>query len=273
MFAKKNLYILSVAMMLLATMVFAQERTIVTIGGTWWNAAYSIETEDGDKVADIGSGNSIGPNISINHGKVNLGASLLFGTFPVESYIGGYDNFENKVDMSRSDLNFTLGYRISRIFNIFVGAKYMKWAMDIDDYTGLAGNDEWGNNYYQHYDNVELSESGMMYGLGVSAVFPIGAEGLYAFGSLAGMGGTLTYKTEIENQGESRSAELGDVSSSLAAINLGIGYRFPSGLGINAGYRADLFSEEVDEDDSWSNSEDNNSIRVQGLIITASYSF
>jgi hypothetical protein len=276
MLVKNNLIVTVVMIMLLATVVFAQERTVVTLGGTWWNAAYSYEDEDGNKLADIGSGNSFGPNISINHGKLNFGASLLFGSFPIESYNYGLEELDTDVNMSRNDLNFTLGYRVHRYINIFAGVKYLKWStkVDINDFELVTGTDYWGDPIYETVDaSYEDAVSGPLYGLGLSAVIPLGSEGLYLFGSLAGMGGTLTSETTVEAGGRSASDDTGDLSTTLATINLGLGYRWPGGFGVNAGYRADLFTVTSEYEVLDETVESDNNIAVEGLIVTASYSF
>ena len=275
MLVRKQLIILMIFTLLIGSSVFAQNRTVVTLGGSWWNAAYTYEDEDGEELAEIGNGNSFGPYISINHGKINFGASLLFGTFPVDAYNLGLEVFDielKDVNMSRNDLNFTLGYRVHRNINLFVGGKYLKWAINMDMNVPVETGeyDFWGNPITQNIDmSGEWSEGGMIYGFGVSAVLPLGTGGMYAFGSLAGMAGTLTNEITVEGMGISETSDEGDVSASLAAINLGLGYRFPSGLGINAGYRADLFTEELEDSEEDSQPR----IRVQGLIVTASYSF
>ncbi len=274
MLAKIQLIFLTIFTLLIAQSVFAQTRTVVTLGGSWWNAAYTYEDEDGKELAEIGNGNSFGPYISINHGKVNFGASLLFGTFPVDAYDMGFGEnfFDTDINMSRNDLNFTLGYRVHRNINVFAGAKYLKWAinMDMTNIPIETGTDFWGDPVYDYVDvSVEASEGGMMYGIGISGVVPLGSGGLYAFGSIAGMGGTLKNETTLSGMGKTETSDEGDVSATLAAINLGLGYRFPSGFGINAGYRADLFSEELKDSDQ--NTQPR--IRVEGLIVTASYSF
>jgi len=274
MLAKKQFILLMVFTLLIANIVFAQTRTVVTLGGSWWNAAYTYEDEDGEELAEIGNGNSFGPYISINRGKINFGASLLFGTFPVDAFDLGFieDIVETDINMSRNDLNFNMGYRVHRNINVFIGAKSLKWAINLDmnDIPVETGKDFWGDPIYDFVDaSVELSEGGMLYGVGISGVVPLGSGGMYAFGSIAGMAGTLTSETTLEVMGEKESEEGDDVSATLAAINLGLGYRFPSGFGVNVGYRADLFAEELEDSEEDSQPR----IRVQGLIVTASYSF
>ncbi|NIA28751.1 MAG: hypothetical protein GWP06_02415 [Actinobacteria bacterium] len=220
----------------------------------------------------------MGPYISISHGKLNFGASLFFGTFPVnEMALGGAESdVTTDWNMSRGDLNFTVGYRVHRYINLFVGAKYINWTIEgtvNTTYPVLIGYDEYGYPVYDEQNatiNATLSEGGMTFGAGISGVVPFGSSGLYGFASLAYLGGTLQNETKISFGSTSQDSTY-DVSAGLAAVNLGIGYRFSSGLGLNLGYRADLFAENVDKA---ANSEESNPrIRVQGTILTLSYSF
>ena len=95
--------------------------------------------------------------------------------------------------MGRTDVNFTLGYRVHRNVNIFAGAKYLKWSIEME------------SSYYGYTYKYEVSESGLMYGLGASLVLPLGNSGLYAFGSLAGMFGTLTYEEKMDDSSLSKN--------------------------------------------------------------------
>ena len=280
----KKGYVIFALVLVLVAMSFAQQKTIVTVGGSVWNAEYSWEDADGNKLGDIGTGNSVGPYISINHGKVNFGASLLFGSFPVNELGLGETEADATTDinMSRGDLNFTIGYRIHRNINLFVGAKSLNWKIEGSVNTSyyeeiITGYDYFGNPIYDYQlvdgqFDAEINEGGMLYGLGISAVIPFGSSGWYGFGSLAGMGGTLTNEVKIsaDMYGFSETTEE-DVTAALAAINVGIGYRFAGGLGLNVGYRADLFNETTKATDGAE--EENPSIRVQGAILTLSYSF
>jgi len=271
MLNKKLFILLMVISLFIANVVFAQTRTVVTLGGSWWNAAYSFVDEDGKELAEIGNGNNFGPYISINHGKVNFGASLLFGTFPVDAYNLGLDIFDldTDVNMSRNDLNFTLGYRVLPNLNVFAGAKYLKLAIDVDIKDIPTEYDDWGNPIDFDDANIKLNDGGMMYGLGASAVIPLGTAGMYAFGSIAVMGGIMKSDTTISFMELSEEFEGSENAAVLGALNLGLGYRFPSGLGINVGYRADLLNRELEQVDEIIQTR----INVQGLIVTASYSF
>ena len=255
----------------LSSVTFSQEKTSVTLGGSYWNAAYSWEDEDGNKINDIGTGNMFGPYATISHGKWNFGASLLFGSFPVDKLA---ESEVADINMSRGDFNLTIGYRVHPYINIFFGSKFLNWSLDASytiDVPVFQGYDFFGDPIYDYESRdvkAEISEKGVLYGVGISGVVPFGASGWYGFAALAGMGGTLTNETTYDGLADFsdfQSAEY-DISAALAALNLGIGYRMPSGFGINAGYRADLFSEDLE------NSEENPRIRVQGLILTASVS-
>ena len=273
-----NLTLLSLVILafLFAT-TYAQNRTIVTLGGSWWNAAYSYETQDGEKIADIGTGNMFGPYLSISRGKLNFGASLLFGSFPIDA-LGLMGDEEAAdllddvdMDMSRNDLNFSVGYRIHRNLNLFVGVKSLKWEIDGTITASDEYWDYWTDTWYttEIEADVNETESGTMLGGGISAVLPLGSGGLYAFGSLAYMAGVmeLSYDFNSEDYSESSSGE--ELDAQLVAINLGVGYRFPSGFGLNIGYRADLFNEKYAEESL----DEEPRIGVRGAILTASYSF
>ena len=270
---KTKVLFISVIMVLMTSVVFAQTTSRVTIGGTYWNATYSMVDKDGNELGEFGTGNMFGPYLRFSHGKLNLGTSLFFGSFPVE----GLQNFgEEKLDltMGRSDINFTLGYQIIPYINLFIGVKYIKYSYDGDFswennfWTGEY--DYWGNPIYDFETvdaKVEVSESGPLYGLGIAAVIPFGQSPLYGFASLAAMAGTLTNETKMTVTGRQSVSEDIDVEAALAAITLGIGYHTPSGLGLSLGYRADLFAENISESD------DEPRIYVQGLNLTLSYTF
>ena len=114
----KNFIVSLMCLVLLVFSVgFAQQdvKTIVTVGGSYWNATYSYQDEDGKVVFDFGTGNLVGPYLSLSHGKWNFGTSMYFGTFPVEKLT------EGDLKVTRSDLNFTLGYRVHPNINVFAG--------------------------------------------------------------------------------------------------------------------------------------------------------
>ncbi len=255
--------VLALGVMMLFSNGMAQEenKTIVTVGGSYWNATYSYQNEDGKDVYEFGTGNLFGPYLSISNGKWNFGSSMYFGTFPVEKMEAG-----NNLDVKRSDLNFTIGYRVHPNINVFGGVKYLKWTM--------SGEMEYWSDYYNStVVDYEATESGPMFGAGVGGTVPLGTSGLYAFGSIAYLVGTM--KTEVK-AGDYTSDENDsqDIASKLAALNLGLGYRFPSGLGVNIGYRADLYTESQDVENYLGGTETvDYNLGVKGLVATVSYTF
>lgn len=230
----------------------AQEVTTYTVGASLWNSQYDWVATDKDlDDIEIGSGNLIGPYLSINRGKVNLGVSALFGTFEMKDWDGA--------ELKRKDLNFTLGYRIvssnSINMNLFGGVKYISF--DITGQTIMYDYDEiYG--WYSYEADVDRTQTGTFYGGGLSLMVPFGSTNLYGYCSL----GYMTGNTTLEDNETNESVE-NDEPINLVPVNVGIGYRFPSGLGINAGYRGDVFgSDESDYVD-----------RLAGVIVTASYTF
>lgn len=248
----KRILVIACMLLMAAFSLMAQEQTTFTVGASLWNSQYDWVATDKDlDDVEIGSGNLIGPYLSINRGKVNFGISTLFGTFEMKDWDGA--------ELKRTDLNFTLGYRIvsssSINMNLFGGVKYLTF--DITGKTTLWDYDEiYG--WYSYEADVDMTQTGTFYGGGLSLMVPFGSSNLYGYGSLGYMTGNAT----VENNETDESSE-NDEPINLVPINIGIGYRFPSGLGINAGYRGDVFgSDESDYVD-----------RLAGVIVTASYTF
>ena len=274
----KALVLIVSFLLLVSVMTPAQEKTYVTAGLSWWNAQYSYETEEGNKIADIGTGNMFGPYLSVSHGKFNFGASLFWGSFPVNevAFGGTLEDVDVDFTMSRGDLNFTVGYRVSRYINLFLGSKFVNFKIDGNLQTTmpvLIGYDFLGNPIYDDQvikANLDWTQSGPTFGGGVSGVVPFGATShWYGFGSLALLFGNITNEVSVTGYSEKFENE---ISSNIVAVTLGVGYRAPSGLGVNLGYRADLYSGEVKDQDPAAVEEKVNT-RVEGLILTLSYSF
>ncbi len=267
---KTRLVVLLAVVLLMAGFCWSQERTIVTVGGSYWNANYSYQDEDGHDLYDFGTGNLFGPYLSLSHGKWNFGASMYFGKFPMESSGYSLSTSEFSEDMKRTDLNFTLGYRIHPNINVFGGVKYLAWNYEAEY-----------SNYYDDYlyktlGTISYKEttSGPMFGGGVGGTIPLGSSGMYLFASAAYLVGTMSSEYEFAGQSSSDD-ESEDIPTSLVAINAGLGYRFPSGLGINVGYRADLYTVTVKEENYYTglDIEYENNIGVKGVVATVSYTF
>ncbi len=267
-----------VCVILLSAHVFAQEKTIVTIGGSYWNAAYTWEDDDGDAISEIDPGNNFGPYLSVNRGKLNFGVSYMTGKYPITSITqdGEKVELDNEVTMTRGDLNVTVGYRAHRLVNLFVGLKHLNWNFE-SEYTG---SDYDYYDYYNYYDygtpstydyKVKSIRSGMLFGAGISGVVPLGQSGLYAFGSIGYLGGSLTQKYKVSGLPfEIDNEEEQDVATGLAALNIGLGYRWANGVGINVGYRGDYIVQTIEGEGMSEDVQDNT--RVQGLNVTLSYS-
>jgi hypothetical protein len=127
--------------------------------------------------------------------------------------------------------------------------------------------------YYSGSVDYEATESGPMFGAGVGGTLPLGSSGLYAFGSIAYLVGTMKTEYKIGNNSSSEDMNQ-DVASNLAALNLGLGYRFPSGLGVNIGYRADLYTESQDVENALGGTRKvDYNLGVKGVVATVSYTF
>jgi hypothetical protein len=248
---KQLLIIGVVAALLTAGNIFAQEptRTIVTIGGSYWNATYTYQDEDGKDLFKFGTGNLVGPYLSISNGKWNFGSSMYFGSFPVEKF--------NDLTVKRSDLNFNIGYRVHPNINIIGGVKYLSWTLEGTSTDG----------YYTY--NYSAKESGPMFGAGIAGTIPLGSSGLYAFGSAAYLAGTMKNES-TDSYGD---PEKTDIPATLVALNLGLGYRFVSGFGLNVGYRADLYTEKQDVEILTVKHTYEYNLSVKGLVATVSYTF
>ena len=251
---------------------YAQRRTVVTIGGSWWNAGYTWEDDDGNELTKVDPGNNFGPYVSISRNRWNLGVSYLSGKYPIKSFESEGVSYDVDIDMNRSDLNISIGYRVHRLVNIFAGLKNLTWSMESTYLWSYDFLDDWGSRWTGETDATEkYTFSGPLYGGGVSCVIPLGRGGFYGFASLAGLGGTITRKEELKVEYfDYKESSEQDLSSTLVALNAGIGYRFPGGLGINAGYRGDYISTESEKVLGVSAKEN---VRVQGLVLTLSYTF
>jgi len=201
---KNRLVALLVVVLLMAGFCWSQDRTIVTVGASYWNAHYSWQDEDGKDLYEFGTGNLFGPYLSLSHGKWNFGTSMYFGTFPMDNVAELLD-VDSQVELKRSDLNFTLGYRIHPNINVFGGVKYLSWSYQME-YSGY----DW-DNYYLSKSlatyTAKTTISGPMFGAGVAGTVPLGSSGLYLFGSVAYLVGTMKSESELDGQSTDNDAE------------------------------------------------------------------
>ena len=243
-------------LIVIATNLFAQNNTAVTVGGSLWNSQINWVDDEGDKLGDLNVGSMYGPYLSVSRGKLSLGASFVTGSYnPIKSK--SYSVGSSEADTRRSDLNASLGYQVHQNVNLFFGVKYTNWKLDW--LRLFETGSQFGSNF---------QESGMMYGAGISLLHPFGSSGFLLFGSMAGMAGKLS----LVHLGmwAAPGAREYKINCYLAALNLGVGYQFASGLGINLGYRADLFAEESKEKSGYPS--DDPRIRVHGAVLALFYS-
>ena len=246
--------ILLVACVLLLTFFSAQAQMRMTVGLSGFMAQYTLTDDESEDVFTTNSGILIGPYLSIASDRLNLGASMYFGSFPVTE-VYGLDVEDFDLSINRKDLNLSLGYALIRNSSItispFIGLKYFTWNLSSEDF------------------DIELDRTGTMVGGGLQGVLRFSPNsGLYLYGSGALLGGSINTTSDGEES---------DVSSAtvLIALNAGIGFRMPNTpLGVNVGFRGDLFgsaestSDEFGAEDTVSYTES-----VVGLVATVSWTF
>ncbi|HOT97891.1 MAG TPA: hypothetical protein PLG50_00025 [bacterium] len=269
----KQTFLLVAGLLLLLTagLSLAQTKTTYTVGAGMWMPAYSwvyTGNESGMDDYELGNGSYFGPYLAVNSGRWNFGASMLIGTLKADDQEYAWQGLEAK----RTDLNFTLGYRListtSLSGNAFIGLKYLKEDQTADSWYWTGYSVDTGD-YIDWYDKYDATVSGAMYGAGVSLVVPFGGSNLYAYGSMAYLLGTLKTEnnlksTDVNPNGYSSWDTEDDTH--LFALTLGMGYRFPSGFGLNLGYRGDLYGNEASDEFEYAQ-------RLAGLVLNASYTF
>jgi len=268
---KALLLLTGVMLMLAAGFSLAQTATTVTVGAGAWMPGYSwVYTGNQNGMDDFKLGNAsyFGPYLAINQGRLNFGASMLIGTLKADDQDYAWEGLEAK----RTDLNFTLGYRIlsttSVSGNVFAGLKYIKEDQTADSWYWEGFDVNTGEAMWW-YDVYDATVSGIMYGAGVSLVVPFGSSNVYAYGSMAYLLGTLKTEnnlnsTDINPNGYSSWDTEDDTH--LFAMTLGLGYRFPSGFGLNLGFRGDLYGNKASDEIDYAQ-------RLSGLVLNASYTF
>jgi hypothetical protein len=247
---KRILFVLFLLFVFVA--LASAQKTSITVGGSYWGCSYDKIASNSDyEDMEMGSGSIFGPYLSINSNRWNFGMNYLFGKFEPDFEEFGLTDYA----VSRSDINFTLGYRViaqrSLSMNLFGGVKLLKITEE--------ATAQWYGDYYSYEAEYKGITSGPMFGGGVSTVVPFGSSDFYLYGSLAYLTGTMTYKVEMD--GEELGSEEADNATNLIALTAGLGYRFPGDVGISGGYRGDFFgSEDSDYVD-----------RLSGFIVSVSY--
>ena len=268
--SQKSLFVL-VALFAMVGAGMAQNTTTYTVGAGMWMPGYAlVYTGDLKNMEDyeLGTGSYLGPYLAINYGRWNIGTSLLIGTLNPDDKEMLWENYESK----RTDINLTLGYRVISSTNVsgnlFTGLKYVSETATADSWLWSGYTvDTW--EFIQWYDRYDASTSGTLFGAGASLVVPFGASNFYAYGSMAYLVGSMDLEnnlgpTDYNPEGYSSWDETYDLH--LFALTAGLGYRFPSGMGLNLGFRGDLFGRDDSEEPVYSQ-------RLSGLVLNASYTF
>jgi len=269
---KRPLFLqVTIGLLLLMGSAIGQNATTYTVGAGVWMPGYAlVYTGSLDDMEDyeLGSGTYFGPYLAVNHGRWNFGASLLVGTLSPDDKEMLWEGYEAK----RTDLNLTVGYRVistsSVSGNLFAGLKYVKETATSDNWLwSVYTVDTW--EFIQWYDEYDATSSGTLYGAGASLVVPFGTSSFYAYGSMAYLMGSMELEnnlgpTEYNPEGYSSWDESYDLH--LFALTAGIGYRFPDGIGLNLGYRGDLFGQDDADEADYSQ-------RLSGIVLNASYTF
>jgi hypothetical protein len=260
---RQSVVLLGIALMFAAGTLLAQTTTY-TVGGGMWMPGYAwVYTGDESGVEDyeLGTGNYFGPYLAINHGRVNFGASMLIGTLTADDKEYVWEGLEAK----RTDINLTMGYRLisssALSGNVFIGLKYVKENSTADQWYYI-GYDPYTYELYEWYDEYDVTTTGTLYGAGASLVIPFGTSNFYGYGSMAYLMGTLSTQNNLEGYSDWDTEN----DTHLFALTAGLGYRFPSGLGVNVGFRGDLFGNDESDDYEYAQ-------RLSGLILNASYTF
>ena len=211
--------------------VFPQSYTEVTVGGHYWYAAPDYKGEAFKRIK-VGSGNMVGPYLSLRKGRFTLSTSILMGTFKWD-----YTVYNFNLNIKRNDLNFMAGYSLSPRFTIFGAIKNLS----------LKGN----------RDLNKFESKKRLYGGGVSSILPFLHSSFFLYGSAAYLYGTEKTTEFISVEKENVYTYNEHSNTGIAALTFGLGFRASSGLTITGGYKVDL-SNKIEK-------------RIQGIMATATY--
>lgn len=216
---KRLTVIIGVMLIVLFLGNVVQAKTAVTIGGNYWRGNVKLDYGDGefDKAS-----NMIGPYINLRSDKLTLGISAFFGKYDFNDEWRD-EGFEGKDEVSRTDINGSIGYSVARNMNIFFAYK----SLSIKNEYDLSGP-------YGYWDfSGEDEAKGSFIGGGLSLMFPFSGSPLFLFGS----GAYLT----------STGGDFEDIN--LLAYTAGLGIYSRSGVSFMVGWRADSFKAKDDEID------------------------
>ncbi|MBN2355846.1 hypothetical protein JXO59_07020 [candidate division KSB1 bacterium] len=258
-----NKKLLLIICILMLSFLAAQAQMRMTVGLSGFMANYSFTDEDDDDMITTDAGLLFGPYLSIASDKLSLGASMYFGSFPITELFGeDIEDWDIDASVSRKDFNLSLGYALIQnaglVVSPFVGLKHFTW-----DFSFGEGGYEFSWN-----------RSGTMVGGGLQGVIkPSPTSGLYLYASGALLAGSITDEYTVDEPGWSESDEASSTTA-LFALNAGLGYRVPnSGLGINVGFRGDIFGSTEGETDEDYEEAMTYTEQVIGIVGTVSWTF
>jgi hypothetical protein len=134
----------------------------ITVGATTWYSWWDFETKNSDKETDIDPTLLYGPVLSAKFSDdFNLSFVYLYGKFDMTETDSGSTD-EHKSEVSRTDSDLTLNYRLNNYFKAFIGAKYMG------------------------YKVTDFSHAGYGPGAGISFVFPL-VNDFFILGNISGL--------------------------------------------------------------------------------------
>lgn len=203
---KKNIFITTISFILLLFISHtALHAADLSIGATTWYTAWDYE-DDADSKISYDPAFLYGLVLSLTMSEdLSLSFVFLYGEFTMD-----FESDDSTMDLNRYDSDLTLNYRISKIFKIFAGAKYMgfTWA-----------------------DNGKHAALGP--GAGISAVFPLGNDffllgyisGMYLMGNEDG-DKSREYKAETNEYGGNSSLSLAYyITGTSTTLSLGGRYQ------------------------------------------------
>ena len=222
---------------------FAQSGMTVTIGGHYWYAQPDYRGEAFEGV-EVSSGNMVGPYLNLRVGKFVFGTSMFFGKFNWNNSV-----YDHKLDISRTDLNFSVGYLIFPRFTVFGAVKSISQNGEKDfTYNGDAFS-----------TNSIVENKGMLYGGGISGILPFVRSPLFLFWSAAYLTGKIEWTKSISTDDQKFGEYENKYDTNITALTVGLGFQASSGLTIMVGYRTDFSGEDEGEE------------RIHGAMATVAY--
>lgn len=241
---------------LLAGLVTAQTKAVVTIGGSLWNAKWegTGESYNGMK-ADAGTW--VGPYLNIRMGKLLFGTSMYFGKIPLKISSEAGEDFA--IDLKRSDLNFSLGYSLHKYLNAFFAVKNATIKGDKTIPFTLGEYDGFGNLIY--YDTQwKMENKGTLFGGGLSGTYRFPQSPIFLFGSFALLKGTMNNNVSWMYENVDLGSNKKEMDVTLKSFNGGIGFQTGSGISLLVGYRGEN-----------SSGEGGGKEKVNGIMATLAY--